>query len=1189
MWKLLFARFVLLKKLIQILLLLLPSLSVAQYNDAQWIWSDYKMDFRRNNDSIVVFHGRMHMLDIYTNGHYDMVNYNHKNGDLFLHINRDSTWINDSVLSSLEHTDYYNFYDPRITDPNGFESDEYGVRMFSGFQPLDSENVRLYRIFYERYKYEGIHSILTYDDIALDRNQQRIRHKFKFGIDSVWDFTIMPHTDPSKHWIVGHNIRKHIILTYLADKNGIDTIPKSSFNLEENGLDFSFFSRPYFFEFKPSPDGNKLLACNWEALGPEVYLFTFDNKNGKLVYVTKLEYIDDRVIPNYDILFNFSPNSIYIYTQANSKLFQYDVSELDPIRIKESETIVAELDTNLNIYNRGDPSYMGTNLLIAPNGKMYYRNQPIDKTHPNSEYAYQYFSIINRPDKKGTKADFKLKELRFDYDRAFPNAKPTQPRLDVIWNRSQYPSQMIGRTVSYCEGEDAYLNNVWEDRFVGTNFKWELLNLESNDTLLAAEINKYFEDNPDIKDPFFPDATHNYEGKYYITWTDTLGYNRERIVNLYVDTLPKVEIVSTKLTGDCERERYRLEPKEIIERYEYKWSTGATTPIIEVDKAGEYKLYVTSFQGCVDSSSVNIEFEDEELYLEILGGNKLCYDGKLILSANQDYVSYLWSTDETSKSIEINETGRYILTVETSKGCTISDTIDITYHPKVQAQLKPTPTTICNGDSTLLESKYDVPYYSYEWNTGATTRGIYVNSTGTYKLIITDTRTGCIDSAEISIKVEDNLKPTITGSNICSGTSAILEALPNDPSYSYEWSNGATTPIIEVSQAGTYTVTVSKAGCSGTAEFTVEESPQPEFEIQGESIICNNETATLTADKDFEEYLWSTNEITKSIEVNQAGTYTLTVTDENGCQATKIFTVDKYELNFTISKGSIDFGKVYITETKSDNTTITNNSGFEITLANGQTIADGQAYTFNYNFVPTQLGPFNNSIDISIKDPCDTVITIPITATVYARTTISTEDIYTQIGQTETVPVYLECEADLPMQEYSITTDIDRTVFFTNDSYTINQIQPISKTKTNIHNQTGTILLSDDLEYDITFPSYTFTNPYIEVIKQPGKIYIDSVCVFPLRNITTFDPTTLDISPNPASEQLNIDITTGVQGSMKIELVATDGRVIYTNEWMQSTKSKQMQINTMNIPSGLYQVRLITPYDAITKSVVVVE
>ncbi|MFA7326159.1 MAG: T9SS type A sorting domain-containing protein [Candidatus Kapaibacterium sp.] len=1177
------------KTLLKILLLLLPSLCVAQYNDAQWIWSDYKMDFRRNNDSVVVFHGRMHMLDTYTIGLYDMVNYNYDNGDLFLHINRDSTWINDSVLSSLEHTDYYNFYDPRITDPNGFESEEYGVRMFSGFQSLDSENVRLYRIFYERYKYEGYHGILTYDDIKLDRNQQRIRHKFKFGIDSISDFTILSHSDPRKHWIVGHNVSKHLLNTYLADKDGIDTIPKSSFNLEENGLDFAQGLQPYYFEFKPSPDGNKLLACNWVAQGPEVYLFTFDKKIGKLDYITNFKYVDERIIPNYDILFNFSPNSRYIYTQANKKLFQYDVSDLDPNRIKESETIVAELDTNLNIYNRGDPSYMGTNLLIAPNGKMYYRNPPTDKTHPNSEYAYQYFSIINRPDKKGTKADFKLKELRFDFNGVFPNAKPTQPRLDVIWNRLQTPSEMIGRTVSYCEGEDAYLNNVWEDRFVGTNFKWELLNLESNDTILAAEINKYFEDNPNIKDPFFPDATHNYEGKYYITWTDTLGYNRERIVNLYVDTLPKVGIVSTKLTTECERERYRLEAGNIIERYEYKWSTGETSPIIEVDKAGEYKLYVTSFQGCVDSSSINIQFEDEELYLEILGENKLCYGGELSLSANQDYISYLWNTEETSKSIEINETGRYILTVESSKGCTISDTIDITYHPKVQAQLKPTPTTICNGDSTLLESKYDVPYYSFKWNTGATTKSIYVSESGNFKLIITDSRTGCIDSTEITIKVEDNLQPAINGGDICSGQSATLEVLPNDPSYSYLWSNGESTPVIVVNQAGTYSVTVSKAGCVGTAETTVNESPTPTFEIIGESIICNNETASLSSSEDFDEYLWSTNEITKEIEVTEAGTYTLTVTDTNGCTATKTHEVKKYELKFDISKDRIDFGKVYITETKSDNSTISNNSGFDITLDNGQTIADGGFYPYSYDFVPTQLGPFNNSIDISIIAPCDTVITIPITATVYARTTISTTDIYTQIGQTETVPVYLECEADLPTQDYSITTDVDRTVFFTNDSYVINQTQPINKNRTNIHNLTGTILLSNSLEYDITFPSYTFTNPFIEVIERPGKIYIDSVCVFPLRNITTFDPTTLEISPNPASEQLNINISTGVQGSMKLELVATDGRVIYTDEWTQSTKTKQMQINTLAIPSGLYQVRLITPYDAIMKSVVVVE
>jgi len=1173
------------KTLLKILLLLLPSLCVAQYHDAQWVFSQYNLDFRKNNDSIIVFTGRMFLphpiLVADTVGHQGLLNYNYKNGDRFIHINKDSTWYNDSVFSTRWYTKFDNFDHPTINFPNGNKSSTDQRRIFPGFIPLDSNSVRLYVIHYQNATGEATFGSLIYDDLELNRNNTYIVHNYKLGLDSVKDFTATLHPNPNKHWIIAHYYSQDEIRSYLADENGISQTPSFKLDLKANGIDTDIAGDWSYFQFKVSPDGKKILMHTWKRRVSNIYLLTFDPFTGSMKYITKFdEFASDEAIKRNDYyLYNFSPNSQYIYIQANKVLVQYDLSVMGAQRIIDSRTLVQSFNQNLSAFNYDT----APNFITGINSKMYLRNYQFT-VHSNPDSSYKDFAIINRPDRRGVKSDFRSNELKHAYYNEM-----FKTHYLINWNRMQFPGTMIGRSVSYCEGEDAYLNNVWEDRFVGTNFKWELLNLESNDSLLAAEINKYFAENPDIKDPFFTDANHNYEGKYYITWTDTLGYNRERIVNLYVDTLPKVEIVSTKLTGDCERERYRLEPENIVERYEYKWSTGETSPIIEVDKAGEYKLYITSFQGCVDSSSINIQFEDEELYLEILGGNKLCYGGELTLSANQDYISYLWNTDETSKSIEINETGRYILTVETSKGCTISDTIDITYHPKVQAQLKPTPTTICNGDSTLLESKYDVPYYSYEWNTGATTKSIYVNSSGTYKLIITDTRTGCMDSTEIAIKVEDNLQPTITGGDICSGESATLEVLPNDPSYTYLWSNGETTPVIVVNQAGTYTVTVSKAGCVGTAETTVNESPIPVFKILGESIICNNETATLTSDNDFSEYLWSTNEITKEIEVTEAGTYTLTVTDENGCSATESFTVDKYELSFDISKGSIDFGKVYITETKNDNTTITNKSGFDITLDNGQTIADGQSYPFNYNFVPTQLGQFSNSIDINITDPCDTVITIPITARVYARTTISTEDVYTQIGQTETIPIYLECEADLPTQEYSITTDIDRTAFFTNDSYVINQTQTISQTRTEIHELTGTILLSDDLEYDITFPSYNFTNPYIEVIEQPGKIYIDSVCVFDFRSIQLIDPTTIDISPNPASEQLNIDITTGVQGAMKLELVATDGRVIYTDEWTQSTKSKQMQINTLAIPSGLYQVRLITPYDAITKSVVVVE
>ncbi len=857
----------------------------------------------------------------------------------------------------------------------------------------------------------------------------------------------------------------------------------------------------------------------------------------------------------------FSPNSNYLYsylldTDINQNRIEYLIRY--DLRIHILEEIYFGNSPKSEDYRTINNTYITTGvpveLKIGPNNKIY-----IARTNAN------HLSSIENPNSQ-LNPNYKLDPVYFEkFSGITPYCNEDLPQFIS----ASFAPVYVRSEIILCEGEKLELFAKTQLPDTNATYNWT-----------GPKQFKTSEQYPSIENIQLDQA-----GLYIVTVrSGQETFTAETFVR--VKPTPKPTLEAYPKAFLCNEGVIVLRLKEQFASY--LWSTGDTTEFISVTKSGLYGVTVTNEVGCEAYVELNVGFGSDYV-LAIEGDTIKCTGESVTLTSTDEYPEYKWSNGEKTRSITVTNPTRYTLTVKTEEGCTVSRTIEVKDHPKINAVLNPTPTTICNGDSTLLESKYDVPYYSYEWNTGAKTRGIYVSQSGDYKLIITDTRTGCTDSTEIAISVEDNLQPEIIGGDICSGESATLEALPNDPSYTYLWSNGEETPVIIVTQPGKYSVTVSKAGCVGIAETTVNESPTPEFEILGESIICNIETAVLSSSEDFKEYLWSTNEITKEIEVKEAGIYTLTVTDINGCTATESVTVEKYELKFDISKDSINFGKVYITETKSDNTTITNNSGFEITLANGQTIADGELYPYYCDFVPTQLGVFNNSIDISIVDPCDTVITIPITATVYARTIISTEDIYTQIGQTETIPVYLECEADLPTQDYSITTDVDRTAFFTNDSYVINQTQAINLSKTNIHNLTGTILLSSSLEYDISFPSYTFTNPYIEVIESPGKIFIDSVCVFPLRNITTFDPTTLDISPNPASEQLNIDITTGVQGTMKLELVATDGRVIYTDEWMQSTKTKQVQINTLSIPSGLYQVRLITPYDAITKSVVVVE
>ena len=892
--------------------------------------------------------------------------------------------------------------------------------------------------------------------------------------------------------------------------------------------------------FLKSSLSGKLLASFHHMLGIEI--IEFDNEKEKLNFksIIRNEVSKD----NMDFYSGeFSPNGDYLFFTNRGENTNY-LSRIT-IPIDNSQP---QIDNLFEINN------FISNLLLGPNFKIYFAG--LTATH---------FTSLETPNNQYD-IGFKLKSLDM-YNTistlSFPNIPTTY-----------YNLLKLSDTTFAC------LNRV-------VQFKSELY-APFKDTIYSWTGPNDFVSN--LPNPIISNVSKNDEGYYYLkvfNGDSSISYERKTYLKVFPDPIPEITVKPD--TTICNSDFANLTVP--LTYQDFEWTTGEKTHLITVLESGVYGVTYTNENGCSGYAEVNITFE-KDLTTNILGETKICDGSYTTLSADSDYESYLWSTEETTKSIEVDKVGEYILTVETSKGCIIKDTVEVTNHPFLDAQLNPTPTTICSGDSTLLQSRYDLPYYSYKWNTGAKTRGIYVSQSSTYKLIITDTRTGCYDSTEIAIKVEDNLQPTITGSNICSGESATLEALPNDPSYTYKWSNGEETPVIEVNQAGTYTVKVSKAGCEGTAEFTVNESPTPEFVILGENIICNNETATLSSSKEFAEYLWSTNEITKEIDVTETGTYTLTVTDENGCSSSETFTVEKYELKFDISKRSIDFGKVYITENPMDTVKVVNNSGSDVLFEAGSNfikVFDGQTYSIIYTLTPNQLGFYQEELQLIVTEPCDTVITIPITAGVYARTTISTEDIYTQIGQTETIPVYLECEADLPAQEYSITTDIDRSAFYTNDSYTINQKQQINKVKSKIHDLTGTILLSESLEYDITFPNYNFTNPYIEVILIPGKIFIDSICAFPLRNITTFEETTLSINPNPASEQLNIDITTGVQGTMKLELVSTDGRVIYSDNWQQSTKSKQMQINTINIPSGLYQVRLITPYDAITKSVVVVE
>src|SRR5205814_5153188 len=102
----------------------------------------------------------------------------------------------------------------------------------------------------------------------------------------------------------------------------------------------------------------------------------------------------------------------------------------------------------------------------------------------------------------------------------------------------------------------------------------------------------------------------------------------------------------------------------------------------------------------------------------------------------------------------------------------------------------------------------------------------------------------------------------------------------------YIWSTNATTQSITVTASGTYSVTVTNSfGCTGTASqgVTVNPNPSPSITPSGATTFCQGGSVSLDAGS-FTSYIWSTNATTQSITVNASGTYSVTVTNGNGCK-----------------------------------------------------------------------------------------------------------------------------------------------------------------------------------------------------------------------------------------------------------------------------------------------------------------
>lgn len=190
---------------------------------------------------------------------------------------------------------------------------------------------------------------------------------------------------------------------------------------------------------------------------------------------------------------------------------------------------------------------------------------------------------------------------------------------------------------------------------------------------------------------------------------------------------------------------------------------------------------------------------------------------------------------------------------------------------------------ICNGSSKILDAGN--PGSTYLWTKDniqfATTRTVTATQAGKYKVVVTNVG-GASASDSIQLSIAPAININVADRNLCANDTITLDA--GNIGTSYLWSTGATTQSINVSSPGLYTIRVTNAiGCEAIDTVTVTSVPNPVVNLGADIAICFGDSIILDAANSGATYLWSTGATTQTINVNIAGTYTVTVTNANGC------------------------------------------------------------------------------------------------------------------------------------------------------------------------------------------------------------------------------------------------------------------------------------------------------------------
>jgi len=346
-------------------------------------------------------------------------------------------------------------------------------------------------------------------------------------------------------------------------------------------------------------------------------------------------------------------------------------------------------------------------------------------------------------------------------------------------------------------------------------------------------------------------------------------------------------------------------------QYSYLWTNSASNGSSATDLSpGSHTITVTDINNC--SAYINLLINEPSALSIIASTPVSCVGGNNGTATAQmtsllGTVSYNWydaggQTTATATGLSV---GTYHCEATSTVGCIDTVAVTITQIPTLSATLFQQDVA-CNGGNNgymAVTVSGGTPQYTYSWNNSSST-GPSANdlSVGQQTVTITDAN-NCVLSMSATLAEPTALSIVSITPVTCQGGSngaatVSMTSLLGTVSYNWYDAGGQTTASVSGLSAGTYHCeATSTVGCSDTIVVIIPELPPMVIQLTQQNVSCNSGnngsiTATVNGGAPNLSYSWSNNPSLSNVAANLvAGTYVLTVTDNNNCVATASATI----------------------------------------------------------------------------------------------------------------------------------------------------------------------------------------------------------------------------------------------------------------------------------------------------------